>query len=96
MEIREIFYEEYHIWAEVQVMSLFAPEEAYIAKVVCVDTENCGYFDIFFRKGNEIIQADADGKSIAEAVVRLYSCVRDCWRKDFLTGFDKKKMVDHE
>ena len=95
-EIREIFSEEYHIWAEVQIMSFFSPEEAYIAKVFSVDTENKCYTDIFFRKGNEIIQADADGKSIAEAAIKLYSCVRDCWRNDFLTGFDKKKMVDHE
>lgn len=95
-EIREIFSEEYHIWAEVQIMSLFSPEEAYIAKVFSVDTENRCYTDIFFRKENEIIQADADGKSIAEAAIKLYSCVRDCWRKDFLTDFDKKKMAEHE
>lgn len=81
-KIKEVF-DDFHILAEVQVMSMFAPEEAYIAKVVSVDTENCGYFDIVFRNGNEIIPADADGKSIAEAAVRLYSCVRDCWRNDF-------------
>ena len=89
-EIRTIFSEEYHIWAEVQVMSLFAPEEAYIARAFSVDTENGCYTDIFFRNENEIIQADADGKSIAEAAIRLYSCVRDCWRNDFPADFDSQ------
>ena len=67
---------------------MFSPDEAYIAKGVCVDAEQGAYRDIFFRNGKNIIQADADGRSITEAVVRLYSCVRDCWREDFSLDFD--------
>lgn len=87
-EIRHLISEDYHVWAEVQVMSMFSPDEAYIAKAICVDAEKGIYQDIFFRNGDNIVQADADGRSITEAVVRLYSCVRDCWRNDFTLDFD--------
>ena len=87
-EIRNLIFEDYHVWAEVQVMSMFSPEETYIAKAICVNAEKGIYQDIFFRDGGSIVQADADGRSITEAVVRLYSCVRDCWREDFTLDFD--------
>ena len=35
--------------------------------------------------------ADADGKNIIEAVIKLYSLVIDCWRQDFLVDFDPPK-----
>ena len=85
-EIKELFSgDEYDIWAEVHICSM---ENAYIAKAVCVDAEKGIYQDIFFRDGDNIVQADADGKSITEALVKLLSLVRDCWRNDFLINFD--------
>lgn len=87
-EIREIFDEEYHIWTEVQVMSMFSPDEAYIAKAICINAEKGIYQDIFFRDGDSIVQADAEGKTINETLVKLYACVRDCWREDFSLDFD--------
>ena len=85
-EIKELFSgDEYDIWSEVHICSM---ENAYIAKAVCVDTQEGKYRDIFFRDGDNIVQADADGKSITEALVKLLSLVRDCWRNDFLINFD--------
>ena len=85
-EIKDLFAEdEFDIWAEVHISSV---ENAYIAKAVCVDTQEGKYRDIFFRDGDNIVQADADGRSIAEALVKLLSLVRDCWRNDFLINFD--------
>ena len=84
-EIRNLISEDYHVWAEVHICSM---ENAYIAKAVCVDTQEGKYRDIFFRDGDNIVQADADGKSISEALVKLLSLVRDCRRNDFLINFD--------
>ena len=92
-EIKELFSgDEYDIWSEVHICSM---ENAYIAKAVCVDTQEGKYRDIFFRDGDNIVQADADGKSISEALVKLLSLVRDCWRNDFSLDFDlspRRKM----
>ena len=92
-EIKDLFAEdEFDIWAEVHISSV---ENAYIAKAVCVDTQEGKYRDIFFRDGDNIVQADADGRSIAEALVKLLSLVRDCWRNDFSLDFDlspRRKM----
>ena len=86
--IKHWLEDEFHIWVEVQLMSM---EDAYIAKAVCVDMQTANYRDIFFHKDNDTVQADADGKNIIEAVIKLYSLVIDCWRQDFLVDFDPPK-----
>ena len=88
-EIKKIFFDECcWNWTEVFIQSMTENEEFYIAKVMFVDTTNGSYRDIFFyavdiskkltnANGKIItqIQADADGKTIDEAISNLLNII---------------------
>ena len=97
LEIQKIFLDEWHYWTEVSILSMIENQEAYIAKVLYMDTDDGQMRDIWFRaycasekirrsdgKIVDEIQADAEGKTIAEAVSNLLRLTTDFTQANYL------------